>query len=182
MSTSPDLVGDNATNRQAQPENCATMTTSNKRKDYMTIYKVGDHIEEVNLANGKITDTGVVTKIDDHLVWVIFDSNNTRVYRFGKYDKSFRVKAQEQEPEVVAPNPVQELAIIRDIHVGMRDCSKPVVYFTVDLLFGSSLQVIEDIPAFISETGCYKLEDLEGKACVVEKTSNWMIKYVCLKK
>lgn len=154
----------------------------------MTVYKAGDHIEEIDLANGDIIDTGVVIKIDDNIVYAIFDSLNTMVYCFGKNDKSYRVKAQEQEPEVttahkeITPNPVQELAIIRDIHVGMRDCSKPVVYFTVNLLFGSSLQVIEDIPAFIRETGCYKLEDLEGKACVVEKTSNWMVKYAHLKK
>lgn len=64
----------------------------------------------------------------------------------------------------------------------MRDCSKPVVYFTVDLLFGSSLQVIEDIPAFIRETGCYKLEDLEGKPCIVERGNNLSVRYSRIKK
>ena len=154
----------------------------------MTKYKVGDHIEEVN-TGGDVEDTGVVIWVDNSKghVWATFDSTGNRESYFYDTSPEFRVKVQEQ-PEVIADeepsalNSVQELAIIRDIHVGMRDCSKPVVYFTVDMLFGSSLQVIEDIPAFIRETGCYKLEDLEGKACVVEKTSNWMIEYVCLKK
>ena len=154
----------------------------------MTKYKVGDHIEEVNTC-GDVEDTGVVIWVDNSKghVWATFDSTGNRESYFYDTSPEFRVKVQEQ-PEVIADeepsalNSVQELAIIRDIHVGMRDCSKPVVYFTVDMLFGSSLQVIEDIPAFIRETGCYKLEDLEGKACVVEKTSDWMIKYAYLKK
>lgn len=153
----------------------------------MTNYEVGDHIEQLDTTTGNAIDTAVVTRIEGNKIWVVFNNAPTREYYFHSTGAEFRVKVQEQ-PEVIADeepsalNSVQELAIIRDIHVGMRDCSKPVVYFTVDMLFGSSLQVIEDIPAFIRETGCYKLEDLEGKACVVEKTSNWMIEYVCLKK
>lgn len=155
----------------------------------MTKYKVGDHIEEVNTC-GDVEDTGVVFWVDNSKgrVWATFDSTGNRESYFYDTSPEYRVKVQEQQPEVItdekphALNSVQELAIIRDIRVGMRDCSKPVVYFTVDVLSGSSLQIIEDIPAFIRETGCYKLEDLEGKACVVEKTSDWMIKYVCLKK
>jgi hypothetical protein len=144
----------------------------------MTVYKVGDSIEEIDPATGEVVDTGVVVRIDGKNVWTLFDSCKERECYFYSYDMSFRVKA---EVKAKPDETHEELAIIRDIHVGMRDCSKPVIYFTVDLLFGSALQIIEDIPEFIRETGCYKLEDLEGKPCIVER-SNLGVRYSRIKK
>ena len=148
----------------------------------MTVYTVGDSIEEIDHRTGKVTNTGVVTGIDDQFVYARFDSVGGGDYSFSMRDKNYRLAAKPPVPEP-SEQPHEELAIIRDIHVGMFDCSKPVVYFTVDLICGSSPQVIEDIPAFIRETGCYKLEDLEGKPCIVERTNgSWTIRYSRIKK
>lgn len=146
----------------------------------MTVYTVGDSIEEINPRTGEVTYTGVVTGIDDRFVYARFANVFGRDYFFSICDKNYRLAAKPPVPEP-SEQPHEELAIIRDIHVGMRDCSKPVLYFTVDLLFGSALQIIEDIPAFIRETGCYKLEDLEGKPCIVER-SNLNVRYSRIKK
>lgn len=61
-----------------------------------------------------------------------------------------------------------ELAKIKGINVGMRDCNQPVIWFEVVSLSGNSIQVIDNISGFIKNAGCYKLSDLEGELCVIE--------------
>lgn len=53
----------------------------------MTVYTVGDSIEEIDLANGEVTDTGVVTRIDDQFVYARFASVSGRDYSFSISDK-----------------------------------------------------------------------------------------------
>lgn len=62
------------------------------------------------------------------------------------------------------------LAIIEDIHVGMRDCYYPICWFTVKSLNGNSLQIIEfdELKELLQNHSVYKLEDLEGKPCIIE--------------
>lgn len=108
MSTSPDLVGDNVTNKQAQPENCATIESSNKhRKVNMTNYEVGDTVEEIN-PDGEVEDTGVVTKIEEYAgispvvskVWAMWE-NDPRELNFPSDHPRFRIKVKRKvEPEI----------------------------------------------------------------------------------
>lgn len=72
---------------------------------------------------------------------------------------------------------MKELAIIKDINIGMRDCHKPIIWFTTESLSGSALQVIEDIAGFIRKANCHELSDLNGKPCVVE-TEGFSCKFV----
>lgn len=108
MSTSPDLVGDNATNRQAQPENCATIESSCKhRKEYMPNYEVGDTVEELR-PDGTVEDTGVVTKIEEYggfspvvyRVWATWENDLGEFY-FLSHHELFRIKVKRKvEPEI----------------------------------------------------------------------------------
>ena len=65
---------------------------------------------------------------------------------------------------------MKELAIIKDINIGMRDYHKPIIWFTTESLSGCALQVIEDIEDFIRKADCHTLSDLNGKPCIVETT------------
>ena len=72
----------------------------------------------------------------------------------------------------------EELAIISNIGFGMRDANYPVIYFEVSALSGGALQIIttpESIDKFIRTAGCYNITDLNGKACIVERTGNTML-------
>lgn len=77
----------------------------------------------------------------------------------------------------------EELGIINNINVGMRDCSYPICFFQVDCLGGSSLQIIsiEEMTKLIQDSYCYKLSDLNGKPCIVE-TDGWQTKFLRIKK
>lgn len=63
----------------------------------------------------------------------------------------------------------EELGIIREIHFGMRDAGRPILWFDVSMIGGGFLAVIEmpDLRDFIREANYYKLEDLKGKPVVV---------------
>lgn len=58
----------------------------------MTVYKVGDHVEQIDLVNGELVDTGVVVRIDGNDVWTLFDSCKGSEYYFYSDDASFRLK------------------------------------------------------------------------------------------
>lgn len=63
----------------------------------------------------------------------------------------------------------EEMGIIQDIHVGVRDVSHVTCYFNCMTLQGTSLQMIsvEDMRELLEQNQVYKLEDLNGKPCVV---------------
>lgn len=76
----------------------------------------------------------------------------------------------------------EQLAIIHDIHIGMRDVSYPVIFFDADTkLNGAALQCIQltDPRANTLLESVYKLEDLVGKPCIVSCDDN-LIKFVRL--
>lgn len=72
----------------------------------------------------------------------------------------------------------EELAIIKDIHIGVRDIGKCICWFTVDILSGGALQVItvDEICNEMNRCSIYKLEDLNGKPCIVSRNGN-LIKF-----
>ena len=75
----------------------------------------------------------------------------------------------------------EEMAVMSGVHVGMRDAGRPILWFEVDTLHGGALQVMgwEEASELIKEADCYKLKDLEGAACVVERDNdNGTLKYV----
>jgi len=65
----------------------------------------------------------------------------------------------------------EELGIIVDIHVGMRDVNEPVLWFSIRTLHGGSLQVMnwDSAEKFIREWNCKRIEDVNGKPCVVTR-------------
>ena len=71
-------------------------------------------------------------------------------------------------------NGIEELAILKDIHIGVRDTNHPCCYFIVDTLNGSASQIIsiEECVKLIKDTLCYKLEDLNNKPCIVNRKDN----------
>lgn len=72
----------------------------------------------------------------------------------------------------------EELAVIKDIQVGMRDAGSPICWFSVEVLYGTSLQVIsiKEMEELIKSSECYKLSDLNGKLCIVE-TDGYKVKF-----
>lgn len=65
---------------------------------------------------------------------------------------------------------MEELGIARGVKFGLRDVGKPVLWFGVDTLNGGALQVfnLERAAQIITAAGCYDINGLEGRACVVE--------------
>ena len=64
-----------------------------------------------------------------------------------------------------------DMAIIKDIDFGMRDCGSPVIWFSTYTSEGSgALQIIsgDGISSFVQEAGCRSIRDLEGKPCWVD--------------
>ena len=63
----------------------------------------------------------------------------------------------------------EELGIVKDIHIGIRDTNSCICWFTVDTLHGTSLQIIpiHRICEEMERLFIYKLEDLNNKPCIV---------------
>lgn len=72
----------------------------------------------------------------------------------------------------------EQLAIIKDIHIGIRDTNHCICWFTVEILSGGALLIlsIEEIQRIIEKHSIYKLEDLNNKPCVVE-INNGLVKF-----
>jgi hypothetical protein len=78
---------------------------------------------------------------------------------------------------------MRQLGIIKDINVGVRDVSKPICWFTVDILSGSSLQIIS-ISAMVDlleRHSVYKLQNLNNKPCEVEVKDDRTVQFIDLK-
>ena len=74
-----------------------------------------------------------------------------------------------------------QLAIIREVGYGMRDCSRPVLHFTVYTdECSAALQVFSQPRAdeIITEAGASDVRNLEGRACWVDTSDRGLIKFV----
>ncbi len=79
--------------------------------------------------------------------------------------------------EVMSEQAKEEIAIIKDIHFGFRDDEKaPYIWFDAKTLHGDATIRIpfEKITDFMHDWKCYKLSDLNGKACRVTLASGIM--------
>jgi hypothetical protein len=77
----------------------------------------------------------------------------------------------------------EQLAIIKDINVGVRDFDYPICWFTVEIINGAALQIlsIAEMEKIIKDSQCYTLKDLNGKPCIVEVDGN-SVKFKSIKK
>ena len=74
----------------------------------------------------------------------------------------------------------EEMAIINEVGIGIRDVGRPVLWFTVNLMDGGgALQVFnwEQAAEIIKAYGLYEVRSLNGKPCRVE-VGDGMIKYI----
>ena len=75
---------------------------------------------------------------------------------------------------------MEVLAIIKDVNIGMRDCNEPVLWFTTHTSeCSAALQVFNWVEAgkLIKDAKVYSVNNLEGKACFVEK-DGWLLKFI----
>jgi len=66
----------------------------------------------------------------------------------------------------------EELAVVRDANVGMRDARSPILWFEVELLSGGALLCfdLETTGAqLIKDAQVYRVSDLNGRSCIVRK-------------
>ena len=73
----------------------------------------------------------------------------------------------------------EQMAIINEVGVGIRDTGRPVLWFTVHLMDGgAALNVFgwEEAAGIIEAYGLYEVHDLNGKPCRVE-AGDGMVKY-----
>jgi hypothetical protein len=70
----------------------------------------------------------------------------------------------------------EELGIIRKPGYGMRDANDPILWFEVNTLGGTSLQVMRqpEADAFIRAAGVYDVRHLEGRPVVIERSGMTM--------
>jgi hypothetical protein len=56
-----------------------------------------------------------------------------------------------------------------DVHIGMRDCGTPVVWFGVEMLVGGALIVMDWDTAkeHIKKAGVYDIKELSNSSCIV---------------
>ena len=66
----------------------------------------------------------------------------------------------------------EELGIITQIDCGNRDCGRPVIWFTVELLVGCVLIILywEEGEELLKQTGVHSLSNLVGKAVVMSQS------------
>lgn len=67
---------------------------------------------------------------------------------------------------------MRELGVAKNPGFGMRDCGEPVLWFQIDTLGYSSLQIfgVEEAAKIIKAAKCYDIKELNGKPCVVIST------------
>ncbi len=74
----------------------------------------------------------------------------------------------------------EEMAIITEVGVGIRDVGRPVLWFTATLMDGGgALQVFgwEQAAEIIKAYSLYEIRSLNGKPCRVE-AGDGMIRYI----
>lgn len=64
-----------------------------------------------------------------------------------------------------------ELGVVSGVGFGMRDMREPGLWFTISTLRGSALAVFhgEEAIRVIKEAQCYDVQQLDGKACIVNE-------------
>jgi len=65
---------------------------------------------------------------------------------------------------------MKQLAIMRGVSIGNRDCGTPVMWFSTNFEHGGALQVLtwERARKVIAESGLSDFKELEGHACYVD--------------
>ena len=65
---------------------------------------------------------------------------------------------------------MKELAIIKGVGIGIRDCNAPVLWFSVEMLHGGALQIFpwNEARQVILDFSVRDVRDLEGRACIVD--------------
>lgn len=74
----------------------------------------------------------------------------------------------------------QELAVIKDAQVGMRDLNEPLMWFDVELLDGEILLVFdwEKAKQILVEAQVYAVYNLKGQSIVIERTPGGIVNFV----
>ncbi|KKM72728.1 hypothetical protein LCGC14_1417540 [marine sediment metagenome] len=65
----------------------------------------------------------------------------------------------------------EQMAIINEVGIGIRDAGRPILWFTVHLMEGGTALNIfdwEEAAEIIKTYGLYEVHDLTGKPCRVE--------------
>ncbi len=74
---------------------------------------------------------------------------------------------------------MEELGIVKNVKIGMRDCENPVMWFDVETLSGMSFLIFDltQTGELIKQAQVYNIQGLEGRTCVVE-TEGRIMKWV----
>jgi len=77
---------------------------------------------------------------------------------------------------------MEQLAIIKDVNVGIRDVGYPICWFSVEMIAGGALIVItiKEMEKILKDHSIYKLQDLNNKPCIVETNGN-IVKFLRVK-
>jgi len=70
---------------------------------------------------------------------------------------------------------MEELTIVKNVNVGLRDIGKPCLWFVCEGIAYSSLQIFlfdDNASDIIKASGCYSLKEMEGKPCVIRIEGN----------
>ena len=70
-----------------------------------------------------------------------------------------------------------EMAIIKGVGIGMRDCREPVLWFDVHIASGgAALQVLNwtEAKKLIADYSLYDVRNLEGKPCLVVRDQDYL--------
>ena len=65
---------------------------------------------------------------------------------------------------------MKTLAIIRDVGFGLRDCGRPILWYTAESDGWGALMVVglSEIEDFLKKANCYDIKELEGAPIVVD--------------
>lgn len=71
----------------------------------------------------------------------------------------------------------EELAIIKNIDIGMRDNDYPCMWFETvqESLIALQVLSLEDAGKLIKDADVYSFKSLEGKACIIERDGSMML-------
>ena len=72
-----------------------------------------------------------------------------------------------------------QMAIIKNVGIGMRDCREPVLWFDVYIADGlAALQILNwtEAKQLIADYSLYDVRNLEGKPCLAVK-NNGLLRY-----
>ena len=65
---------------------------------------------------------------------------------------------------------MKTLAIMKDVGFGLRDCGRPILWYTAESVGWGALMVVElsEIEDFLKKANCYDIKELEGAPIIVD--------------